>query len=178
MIMSETEAILLYHSYRTTFKLYTSQWYYDFDFIPFWKKKRSQLSFYLSPESFYSRILRQLWQGLPFLPQVSYMRRMLLRRESSFLLDGARNRHTFASSKPRQSKQKLKRKQRRNVEPDSDIVLWLSDTNYNNRGMIPAPEWCLPHQFLPYWQTKGPQFSSFLPKRIKQFFIWTFIKQQ
>jgi len=42
--------------------------------------------------------LRQLWQGLPFLPQISYMRRMLLRRKSSYLLKRCGNRRTFASA--------------------------------------------------------------------------------
>jgi len=42
--------------------------------------------------------LRQLWQGLPFLPHFLYMRRMLLCRKSSVLLERAENRRNFASS--------------------------------------------------------------------------------
>ena len=41
-------------------------------------------------------VLRQLWQGLPFLSQILYMRRMLLCRKSSLLLERAGNRRNFA----------------------------------------------------------------------------------
>ena len=41
-------------------------------------------------------LLRQLWQGLPFLSQMSYMHHRLLCRKSSFLLEWAINRRTFA----------------------------------------------------------------------------------
>ena len=44
------------------------------------------------------KILRQLWQGLPFLSQISYMHHRLLCRKSSFLLERGQNRRTFASS--------------------------------------------------------------------------------
>ena len=37
-------------------------------------------------------ILRQLWQGLPFLSQISYMHHRLLCRKSSFLLERGQNR--------------------------------------------------------------------------------------
>jgi len=55
------------------------------------------------------KILRQLWQGLPFLSQILYMRRMLLCRKSSLLLERAGNRRNFASSKPRLSEQRAEK---------------------------------------------------------------------